>query len=222
MLISGLIILGLCWIALPVITCYRIYIDPGHYVGDDRTDLEIETNLAVGLKLKELLSTDERWEILMSRENGEVITSLADRAKHANEFKADLLISIHCNAGGGTGTETFWCDSKTDNSLDPDGKKSEKFARLVQRHMADRGKWHSRRVVEDYSYLKDENGKPYHLAILRYTRAPGCLNEIGFVDNNADCKKLKNDQWRCKFALAYRDAIYEYFGLKPPDTPTDV
>ena len=219
---KGLIILVLCWIALPTIA-QRIYIDPGHFVGDARTDLEIETNLAVGLKLKKLLAMEERWEISMSRENGKVNVSLADRVKDANESNADLLISIHCNAGGGTGTETFWCDHKIGGSFDPDGEKSKGFAQLVQKHMVDRGKWDNRRVVEDSSYLRDRNGNPYHLYILRNSQAPACLNEIGFVDHDEDSKKLADDEWREKFALAYRDAIYEYFGGQQPgiDDPAD-
>ena len=210
-----LIILALCWITLPAIA-QRIYIDPGHFAGNAGTNLELQTNLAVGLKLKELLSMDEGWEISMSRENGKVIKSLADRVTDANESNTDLLISIHCNAGGGTGTETFWCDDKIDRGLDPDGKKSKEFAHLVQKHMADRGEWNSRRVVEDFSYLRDKNGDPYHSYILQNSEAPACLNEIGFVDTVEDRKKLEDDQWREKFALAYRDAIYEYFDIEQP------
>ncbi len=228
---KGLIILVLCWIALPTIA-RKIYIDPGHFIGGKRCDLEIETNLAIALKLKKLLSMDEGWEIEMSRENGKVIESLPDRVKDANEFNADLLISIHCNAVGddcdadlqATGTETFWCDDKIDRGLDPDGKKSKEFAHLVQKHMVKRGEWLDRRVVEDFSYLRDENGNPYHSYILQNSQAPACLNEIGFVDNAEDRKKLEDDQWREKFALAYRDAIYEYFDRQPPriNLPKDI
>lgn len=216
---KSLIILVLCWLALPTIA-QKIYIDPGHFIGDKRCDLEIETNLAVALKLKKLLPMDEGWEVEMSRENGKVIKSLVDRVKDANEFNADLLISIHCNGLGNdcgadlqvTGTETFWCDHKIAGSHDPNGEKSKRLAHLVQKHMVKRGEWRDRRVVEDYSYLRDRKGNPYHLYILQNSKAPACLNEIGFVDNDDDRKKLADDEWREKFALAYRDAIYEYFG----------
>ena len=220
-LARSLIILFLCWTALPAIA-QKIYIDPGHFDGDGRCRLEIETNLAVGLKLRELLSMDERWEIEMSRGNGKVIKSLAARAQDANEFNADLFISIHCNALGNdcdvnlqpNGTETFWCENKRDRGLDPDGEKSEKFAGLVQKHMVDRGKWSDRDAKEDFPYFG------YHLFILQNTRAPGCLSEIGFVTNENDRKKLKDNQWRYEFALAYRDAIYEYFEIEQPDEAT--
>ena len=222
-LTSGLIILVMCWVVPPTIA-QRIYIDPGHFAGNAGTNLELQTNLAVGLKLKELLSMDERWEISMSRENGKVIDSLPDRVKDVNEFNADLLISIHCNASGGTGTETFWCDDKKDRSLDPDGKKSKEFAHLVQKHMVERGEWLDRRVVEDFSYLRDENGNLYHLYILQNSQAPACLNEIGFVDDVGDREKLADNEWREKFALAFRDAIYEYFDGQQPriNDPEDI
>ena len=218
-LTSGLIILGMCWLALPAIA-FRIYIDPGHYVGDARTDLEIQTNLDVGLKLKTLLEGDAlsgiRWKVRMSREDGKGIVgrgSLRRRAKDANNFEADLFISIHCNGGGGTGTETFWCELNAEGKLDPNRDKDEKLARLVQQQMVDQGKWHDRRVVEDHSHIK-KNKKPIHLDVLMFSEAPGCLSEIGFVDNNADAEKLQNDEWQDKFALAYRDAIYEFFKVQ--------
>ena len=224
-LTGGLIILGICWLALPAIA-FRIYIDPGHYVGEKKDDLgklEIETNLAVGLKLKELLKNDAppgiRWKVRMSRGDGEDITgpgSLRRRAKDANNFEADLFISIHCNAGGGTGTETFWCELNARGNLEPNRDKDEKFARLVQQQMVDWGKWRNRRVVEDYTYLKDANENPYRLTVLQFSNAPGCLNEIGFVDNKADAGKLQDDEWQDKFALAYRDAIYKFFEVQQP------
>ena len=222
-LTRSLIILFLCWTALPAIA-QNIYIDPGHFDGDGRCPLEIETNLAVGLKLKELLSMDERWEIEMSRGNGKVIKSLAARAQDANEFNAHLFLSIHCNALGNechvdlqpNGTETFWCEDKIPGSDDPDGEDSQRFARLVQKHMVDRGKWFSRRVAEDFAYLG------HHLAVLRLSHAPACLNEIGFVTNAEDRRKLEDDKWREQFALAYRDAIYEFFQVQLPQLPRSV
>ena len=258
-LISGLIILlGLCWIALPtIVKCaeekdiYRVYIDPGHNGSEkdisekdisekdisekerrkqERYKLEVETNLAVGLKLKELLSSDTRanihWEVKMSREDGGGIKGLKARATDANNFEADLFLSIHCNAGGGTGTETFWCDLDENDDLHPNRKNDQRFARLVQKHMVHMGDWSCpnkswdvcRRVVEDCTYVK-KNGKHVHLPILQFSDAPGCLNEIGFADTPTDAAKLRSDQWRDQFALAYRDAIFEFF--RRPLTPAD-
>ena len=212
---------------------YNIYIDPGHYEDDNRTETEIETNLEVGLKLKELLENDTScgvtWEILMSRYNSNsripLLKRPPQRAIDANNFGADLFLSIHCNAGPpeATGTETFWCDRNIKNGRyipDKNAKENERFANLVQKHMADRGDWHSRhngsgQLDREYPYFqKTYQDFKGHLPILLYLEVPGCLNEIGFVTNDSDKEKLLSDHWRNKFAEAYRDAIYEYFGLK--------
>jgi N-acetylmuramoyl-L-alanine amidase len=222
---------------------YKIYIDPGHYEGDDRTETEIETNLAVGLRLRSLLENDTdsgvTWAILMSRCNSHsrepYLNSPRKRAIDANEFGADLFLSIHCNGDGpdATGTETFWCGHCTErfelpipegaikyNKENAEGSKN--FANLVQRHMAQHGEWHSRhqgvgRLDHTYPYFQKRFWKYRgHLPILLYLKVPGCLNEIGFVSNSKDKAKLKSDCWRDRFAEAYRDAIYEYFDLELP------
>ena len=41
--------------------------------------------------------------------NESVSASLNRRAEIANRNGADLFVSIHCNAGGGTGIETYYC-----------------------------------------------------------------------------------------------------------------
>ena len=223
-------------------TAYKIYIDPGHYEGDNRTKTEIETNLAVGLKLRNLLKNDTdsgvTWEILMSRDGPHSrechLKSPPKRAIDANEFGADLFLSIHCNGDGPnvSGTETFWCEHETECWRRPipkeailpneNAQKSQCFANLVQKHMAQRGEWHSRhnglgKLDHTYPHFKktfrDHGG---HLPILLYLKVPGCLNEIGFVSNSKDKAKLRSDYWRDRFAEAYRDAIYEYLGLEPP------
>ena len=199
----------------------KIYIDPGHFQGDERTDIEIRTNLAVALRLRDLLDEDTirgisgiAWKVRMSRDTahsrkidvkeGLDLDLLKHRALDANDFKADLFLSIHCNGNGGTGTETFWCDEGSEFV------ESQKFAKIVQKHMVERGEWRSRRMIEDNEYLG------YHLAVLKDLTVPGCLNEIGFVDSD-DVKKLESPYWQDRFAEAYRDAIFEYFNKQVPE-----
>lgn len=244
------------------------------YRGEDV--IEDEIVLAVGLRLRDLLMDDNRtgitdihWEVRMSREyssllqtrvfkneKGEIekfnLDDPLDRAKDANHFKADLFLSIHCNAVGselkkppvktgtetGTGTETFWCDELTNGEVDRQGNlvfekneaaaESEKFARLVHKYMVKYGEWRSRRIKADSSYIeryyiKDEEVKQKfferrfpgyngHIPMLAHLAVPGCLNEIGFVSHELDANKLLRLFWQERFARAYRDAIYEYFG----------
>jgi len=64
----------------------------------------------------------------------------------SNNWNADRLLSIHCNAGGGTGTETFYCTADDTNTA-PDIA----FAQKIQADMVTHGSWTNRRCVEDNS-----------------------------------------------------------------------
>jgi N-acetylmuramoyl-L-alanine amidase len=188
-----------------------ICIDPGHGYGpngenfDDRTFEEITTNCAVGLLLRDSLEL-KGYTVLMTRIDSDSGSwmSLTQRAELADEYEAERLLSIHCNGGGGTGTETFWCYRNTPNrAIDST------FSLLVQNNMSHYGEWRSRRSIEDFEYLG------FHLGVLK-GYAPGCLSEIGFVDTPADLEKLFDDEWRKIFAHAYRIAIDESFNQDYP------
>lgn len=181
-----------------------IVLDPGHGYGsttsnnpDGRTATEIQTALAVGQKTKALIDGSCTWTSYLTRTtnvNGWI--SVNQRAQMSNNWNADRLVSIHCNAGGGTGTETFYCTAD-----DPTTAPDIAFAQKIQANMVTQGSWANRRCVEDNSFLN------YHLGVLRYSTATGCLNEIGFVDTTSDAAKLDSDSWRDNFALAYFNAI---------------
>lgn len=182
-----------------------IVIDAGHGYGsstsdnpDTRTATEIETNLSVALKTRTLIENGcSALTVKMTRTtniNGWI--SVTQRAQMSNNWNADRLLSIHCNAGGGTGTETFYC-TYDDPSTAPDLA----FSKKIQSDMVTNGTWTNRRCVEDATYL------PYHLGVLKYSSATACLSEIGFVDTSSDAAKLNSDTWRNKFAASYFNSL---------------
>lgn len=186
-----------------------IVIDPGHGYGattsdnpDGRTATEIETSLEVGLRTRNLIQGSCNWTVYMTRTtNLNSWISVTQRAQMSNNWNADRLLSIHCNAGGGTGTETFYC-TQDDTTTAPDIA----FAQKIQTDMVANGQWNNRRCVEDNSFLA------YHLGVLRYSSATGCLNEIGFVDS-ADATKLNSSTWRDTFALSYFNTLKSNLGI---------
>ncbi|MES2864692.1 MAG: N-acetylmuramoyl-L-alanine amidase [Bacteroidota bacterium] len=192
-----------------------IVIDPGHGYGattsdnpDGRTAIEIETSLEVGLRTRNLIQNSCTWTVQMTRTtNLNSWVSVTQRGQMANNWNADRLLSIHCNAGGGTGTETFYC-TQDDTNTPPDVA----FAQKIQTDMVSGGSWNNRRCVEDNSFLA------YHLGVLRYSAATGCLNEIGFVDS-ADATKLTSSTWRDAFALSYFNALKSNLNLTCATTP---
>ncbi len=194
-----------------------VVLDPGHGYGattannpDGRTATEIETSLAVGLKTRTLIQNScTTWTVQMTRTtNLNSWISVTQRATMANNWNADRLLSIHCNAGGGTGTETFYCTTDDTNTA-PDIA----FAQKIQADMVTNGSFNNRRCVEDNSFLG------YHLGVLRYSNATGCLNEIGFVDNATDAAKLTSETWRNAFALSYFNSLKSSLNLTCASTP---
>ncbi len=178
-----------------------IVLDPGHGYSssggnpDGRSSTEILTNLNVGLRTRTKLQnycSNETVHMTRTIDRGWI--SITQRRNMINNWQADRFISIHCNAGGGTGTETFYCNLHGNTSP------KVSFSNKVQREMASQGQWTSRRSVEDRSYM------PYHFGVLRTSRI-GVLNEIGFVDRTSDRNKLNSSTWRDRFANAYYTAI---------------
>jgi N-acetylmuramoyl-L-alanine amidase len=190
-----------------------ICIDPGHGYGpngenlDERTWEEISTNCAVGLLLEDTL-TKQGYTVINNRPTNDSGSwmSLTQRAELADSYDSERLLSIHCNGGGGTGTETFWCYRQS-----PNRNIDSIFSQLVQGNMANYGEWSSRRSVEDNSYLG------FHLGVLKGS-TPGCLNEIGFVDTPSDLEKLLDENWRRNFEIAYLNAINQSFEIDYPSS----
>ena len=183
-----------------------IVIDPGHgYTAsgadpDGRTATEHATALAVGLKLRNQIQNGcSGWTVGMTRTTANGWTTLSQRRTMSNSWGADRFISIHCNGGGGTGTETFWCNRSNSTNAN-----NSAFSREVQNRMVEKGNWLDRRSVEDATYI-------FHLGVLSGNNAIGVLSEIGFVDSG-DATKLLNDGWRDKFAEAYLVALQNSLG----------
>lgn len=122
-------------------------------------------------------------------------SSIKERARLANTTRCDYFVSIHCNAGGGTGTETLIYGT---------GGQAEGMAELVNNAIVKR------------LGLKDRGVKVRPgLGVLRLTDMPAILVETAFIDNKNDSLLLKNGQKA--FAEAIRDGILSFLGIKEPD-----
>jgi N-acetylmuramoyl-L-alanine amidase len=81
-----------------------IVIDPGHGGKDPGcngvSSKEKDVSLAVALKLGKLIEANMKDVKVIYTRTTDVFVELEDRAQIANKAKADLFISIHCNAAG--------------------------------------------------------------------------------------------------------------------------
>lgn len=181
----------------------RIVIDPGHNYSGLDTGAE---NLAVDAfeqvitweiadKLREILE-DNGYEVIMTREDLEdnidgetVMEILENRAGIANENEADLFISIHVNAGGGTGVETYAFRDKT---------YSYAIGEFVQTALA------------DHTGLTDRGMKTGNLVVLMETQMPAILVETGFIDREEDCEYLMSFDGQYEIAWGIAQGLEDY------------
>ncbi len=136
------------------------------------------------------------FEVIMTRNNyndniaGETTMDiLLNRAKIANAAAADIFISIHCNAGGGSGVETY-CYQK--------GTEGEVLAELVQDSLA------------EGTPLIDRGVKTASFVVLKQTAMPAVLVETAFLDTESDLKYLVGNDGRNGISTAIAKAVYNY------------
>lgn len=202
----------------------KIVLDAGHGWGaplsgggcsnpDTRLAIEMEASHSVSHKLKDKFNQEcSNIEILLTRpDNGcNSWISLSQRTTMANSWGADALLSIHTNAGGGTGTETFWCSQSPSSDFN-----DQTYCYTVQNNVVSATGMNNRRAVEDDSYLN------FHLYILRYSNMTSVLNEMGFGDNTSDYAKLSNDAWRNTITNAFYESLKTYMNLSCIPAPTN-
>lgn len=92
-----------------------------------------------------------------------VSNSLYQRYNKSDYYNVDMCVSIHANAGGGTGTEVFTYNAKEVQQ-----------ARAVLNNVCSLG--FKNRGIKDGS----------HLAMVKRPKAPAMLIEVCFVDNKTD------------------------------------
>ncbi len=148
--------------------------DPGAtHGGLVEKDLNLEIALALEKKMKRY-----ECEFLLGRRT-DVFVNLAEKAKFCDDNSSDLNIDIHCNAGGGTGFESFvW------QGLNMSGETA-RIARVIHDKVA--------KIFLSYG-SRDRGLKQGNFFILQNTRAAAWLPEYGFLDdrNNIDPGNLRN------------------------------
>ena len=122
-----------------------------------------------------------------------VSASLARRAEIANRSGADIFVSIHCNAGGGTGTETYYCTGSGAGKV---------LAGFIQDGMIDE------------VGLRNRGVKKARYAVLRNTNMVSALVETGFIDSANDAKYLADKTSRKDFAEGIARGICDYVGIE--------
>ncbi|MBU9721748.1 MULTISPECIES: peptidoglycan-binding protein [Bacillaceae] len=173
-----------------------IVLDPGHGAKDPggRANGLVEKSvvLDISLRARDLLQA-AGYVVIMTRSTDEYLT-LEERAKIGNTSNADIFISVHANIFNGTanGTETFWNNNHK-------GSDSRRLAHAVQNAVVSNIGTNSRRVDQ----------ASFH--VIRETKIPSILLEVGFLDHSADAGKLKQSTYRQRAAQGILEGVNEYF-----------
>lgn len=186
----------------------KVWIDAGHGGKDPGATAnglkEKDIVLAVSMGIKERLEAGyEGVQVLLSRST-DVFLELKERTDLANKAGADILVSIHGNAGGGSGGfETFRYTKASTASA----------ALQNVLHTAIMGTLNKVAVG-----VIDRGQKAANLHMVRESNMPAVLTENLFLDVATDAAKLKKDAVIQAFIDGHVIGIAKYLGLKKKET----
>jgi N-acetylmuramoyl-L-alanine amidase len=171
-----------------------IVVDAGHGDHDPgaqgnglkEKDINLETSKYLASKLRAAGAN-----VVMTRESDKYL-SLSQRSSIANNAGADAFISIHTNAGGGHGIETYWYSKY-------EGAESKELAEEIQSG-----------IIRETSG-KSRGVKQGNFHVIRETKVPSVLVEVGFIDNSTEASYLKQSSYREKLAEGIYQGTNSYF-----------
>ena len=178
----------------------KIYINPGHDIDYDPGACgnglrEADVALSVGKLVKYYLEVAGYEVLLHQSDNLYYDSSYTDRqipvVAEANDWGADLFVSIHCNAATPTalGTETLYY---------PGSSRSARLSQLIQDQIVSNLGTVDRGIKERDS-----------LIVLKRTDMPAALVELAFISNPNDADILGNRQ--DDLARAVARGVSDYF-----------
>lgn len=178
-----------------------VVLDPGHGGEDEGCAkegvLEKEINLKIALLVQKKLN-DMGYQVIMTRET-DIYMAKEMRVQMANEYPADIYVSIHQNASEeveANGLEV-WYDGNNE------GKDSIRLAQLLQQQ-----------TVKSTGAAERELQGESTLHVIQKTNMPACLIETGFLSNEEERSKLITPEYQEQVASGIAQGIEFYFHPK--------
>lgn len=226
----------------PVTSQFVVVLDAGHGGKDPGNRgggfQEKEIALSIVMKIGKALEKNPNFKVIYTRDR-DVFIPLDKRAKIANDAKADLFISVHCNAHNSQayGTETFVLGlhrnqtnfevAKRENSVifleedydltyggfDPNSPESYIGMMIMQEEYLDQSILLADFVQKKFTnQLKrnDRGVKQAGFLVLHQTYMPSVLIETGFLTNKEEGPYLNSPNGQSKMAEAIVRAVQDY------------
>lgn len=167
---------------------------------DGKQLLEWEFNNDIATRIAHKLAYAGIRSRLLVTEKEDI--QLSERCRRVNNIcrihgaNACILISIHSNAGGGTGFEVF---------TSPGNTKADEYATIMLDSL--KYSFPKEKIRTDYS--DGDADKEARFYMLQKSQCPAILTENLFMDNETDCRKLMDDNFREQIADAHVRAIFQ-------------
>lgn len=190
----------------------KVMIDPGHGGADPGAVArsfairEKDLTLAISKRIGATLEENYDVQVFYTRTT-DTTMNLAERTALANKHNVDYLLSVHINAGGGTGYEDFIYVNLSDSS------QSAKIRDVVHAEIVP--------VLKKFG-VKDRGKKKANFHMLRESKMPAMLSENLFIDNPADQKLLSNTAFLNELSDAHAHGIAKALGLKKRTVPKQI
>ena len=214
----------------------RIVIDPGHggrdkgAVGPSGLE-EKGVTLDLAKTLRDMLTADDAYEVRLTREDDSGV-SLKHRTGIANNFKADLFLSIHINAiksQNAIGSETYYLSLDASDNLDLSHYQDDEEEEALPEGMGDdltlmlwdmahskyqedsfRVARYVQQELNSKAGIRSRGVKQAPLKVLKGALMPAVLVEAAFISNSKEEARLKDPAFRERIAEAIFRAIQLY------------
>lgn len=188
----------------------RVVIDPGHAgrnidpgAVNGKTGLqEADVALVISRLVKKYLLA-VGYEVKLTRTDWEQeeTDDLSYRTALANDWGADIFISLHCNSAANQSAEGFEVWTSLGNTL------GDKLATCIYGQIA--GEFPDWAGRTDYS--DGDPDKESRFYVLVHTDAPACLVEMAFISNDEEAVLLVDAAWQDRYARAIARGVTDYF-----------
>ncbi|MGG1575354.1 N-acetylmuramoyl-L-alanine amidase [Fictibacillus sp. NRS-1165] len=184
-----------------------IVIDPGHGGSDPgatfKESQEKLFNLKIALRVRDYLEKTYTVKIIMTRTSDKAL-SLKERTDLANSTAPNFYLSIHSNAGGGSGFESYIFNGHV-----PEQTKT--YQEVIHEAIMNQVK-----VKYD---ITDRGKKRANFHVLRETKSPALLLEVLFVDNLKDHAFLNQSSFIEDVSIDIAEAIAKALDLPVKPQP---
>jgi len=221
-----------------------VVLDAGHGGHDTgalgKNSREKDITLSIVLKLRDYIQQNMKDVKVVLTRDDDTFVELHRRARIANEKKADLFISVHCNSTSSPavfGAETFVMGlhksqanlavAKAENAailleddyvekydgFDPNSPEGNIFFNMMQNAFLDKSLAYAGKVQHQFvDNLKmfDRGVKQAGFLVLYKTAMPGVLIETGFISNSREEKFLLSEKGQDQIAYAIYKALRDY------------